>query len=89
MKRIRSRCVTGEPEPAVDDTWLMHGVDDPGVALALELVHVLANSGEHVDWPGNLMQGRTTPDGVKLTAGQCVQIEDNGVAENLLQVIGN
>ena len=69
--------------------WLMLGVDDPGVALAHELVHVLANSGEHVDWPDNLMQGRTTPDGVKLTAGQCERIQTNGLAENLLELIGN
>ena len=65
--------------------WLMLGVDDPGVALAHELFHVIANSGEHVEGVANLMQGRTRPESQKLTPDQCRLALANGVANRLLQ----
>ena len=64
--------------------WLMLDVDDPGVALAHELYHVLANSGEHVEGVANLMQGRTRPDSTDLTADQCRAARDTGLANGLL-----
>ncbi len=65
--------------------WLMLGVDDPGVALAHELYHVIANSGEHVVGVANLMQGRTRPESQQLTPAQCRLARANGVANRLLQ----
>ena len=65
--------------------WLMLGVDDPGVALAHELFHVIANSGEHVEGVANLMQGRTRPESQQLTPAQCQLAQANGVANRLLQ----
>jgi len=65
--------------------WLMLGVDDPGVALAHELYHVIANSGEHVEGVANLMQGRTRPESEQLTPAQCQLARANGVANRLLQ----
>ncbi|MBT8437972.1 MAG: S8/S53 family peptidase, partial [Gammaproteobacteria bacterium] len=64
--------------------WLMLGVDDPGVALAHELYHVIANSGEHVVGVANLMQGRTRPESHRLTPDQCRLAQANGVANRLL-----
>jgi len=65
--------------------WLMLGVDDAGVALAHELYHVIANSGEHVEGVANLMQGRTRPDSVELTPAQCALAQTRGVANGVLQ----
>jgi hypothetical protein len=65
--------------------WLMLGVDDPGVALAHELYHVIANSGEHVEGVANLMQGRTRPESTELTPEQCQLARVNGIANLLLQ----
>ena len=65
--------------------WLMPDVDDPGIALAHELFHVLANSGEHVEGSANLMQGRTRPDSTELTAEQCRLAQLNGITNGLLR----
>ena len=65
--------------------WLMLGVDDAGVALAHELYHVIANSGEHVEGVANLMQGRTRPDSQELTPAQCSLAQVNGVTNGVLQ----
>jgi len=67
-----------------NSVWLMPDVDDPGIALAHELFHVLANSGEHVEGSANLMQGRTRPDSTKLTAEQCRLAQLNGITNGLL-----
>lgn len=64
--------------------WLTETVRDPGVALAHELAHVLMDSGEHVDLPGNLMRDRTAPDHVGLTEGQCARLTATGEALGLL-----
>ncbi len=65
--------------------WLMLGVDDAGVALAHELYHVIANIGDHVEGVANLMQGRTRPESVELTPGQCRLAQVNGLEDRLLQ----
>ncbi|UCH39798.1 MAG: S8/S53 family peptidase [Gammaproteobacteria bacterium] len=67
-----------------NSVWLMRDVDDPGIALAHELYHVLANSGEHVTDPTNLMLANTRPDGTRLTPQQCERALKNGVANGLL-----
>ena len=67
-----------------NSVWLMPDVDDPGIALAHELYHVIANSGAHVDGAANLMQGRTRPDSTELTTEQCHLAQVNGHANQLL-----
>lgn len=54
-----------------NSVWLMNGIQDPGIALAHELFHVLSNSGEHVQIGNNLMQTRTSPGNVALEQTQC------------------
>ncbi|HKJ51745.1 MAG TPA: S8/S53 family peptidase [Gammaproteobacteria bacterium] len=67
-----------------NSVWLMLDVDDAGIALAHELYHVLANSGEHIAGTANLMQARTHPESSKLTPQQCQLARDNGIANHLL-----
>lgn len=67
-----------------NSVWLVLDVDDPGVALAHELFHVLANDGSHSLASGNLMQGRTRPDGSNLSVEQCFQAVQTGLQNGLL-----
>ncbi len=67
-----------------NSVWLMLDVDDPGIALAHELFHVLANSGAHVEGEANLMQGNTRPDSTALTAEQCRELQIVGTENGLL-----
>jgi hypothetical protein len=62
---------TGMRPWLANSVWMMLDVDDAGIALAHELYHVLANSGDHVEGDANLMQGRTRPDSTMLTPRQC------------------
>jgi len=64
--------------------WLMPDIEDEGIALAHELFHVVANSGEHIEDPGNLMRSRTRPQSTELIPRQCQQIQANGTANKLL-----
>ena len=68
-----------------NSVWLMLDVDDAGIALAHELYHVIANSGAHVEGVPNLMQPRTRPESLDLTAQQCRLARDNGLTNQLLQ----
>jgi len=68
-----------------DTIWLTYGISDPQVGLAHELFHVLGNSGEHVDEPGNLMQTRTDPAATALNETQCERARNSGLANNLLK----
>lgn len=71
--------------PALRDTvWFTEDTRDPGLALAHELVHVLMNSGEHVETPGNLMRADTAPANTELTARQCRDIVERGTENGLL-----
>jgi hypothetical protein len=65
--------------------WLMRDIEDAGIALAHELYHVIANSGAHVEGIPNLMQPRTRPESLELTAEQCALAQVNGVDNRLLQ----
>lgn len=71
------------PELA-DTVWLTAGVRDAGIALAHELVHVLADSGEHSALPGNLMQADTAPGHTALTGAQCARLIETGTLRGLL-----
>jgi hypothetical protein len=68
-----------------NSVWLMLDIEDAGIALAHELYHVIANSGAHIEGVANLMQPRTRPESLALTAEQCRLAQVNGVANRLLQ----
>ena len=74
------------PELA-DSVWVTRATRDVGVALAHELVHVLSDSGQHVDLPGNLMREQTAPENTQLTGAQCAQLREVGAKNGLLQVM--
>lgn len=71
------------PELA-DTVWVAYGARDLPLALAHELVHVLSDSGEHSDEPGNLMREETSPQNTRLTAAQCERLRQRGEANGLL-----
>ncbi len=71
------------PELA-DTVWVAAGTRDLPVALAHELAHVLADSGEHSDERGNLMGEETSPQATRLTAAQCERMVATGEAHGLL-----
>jgi hypothetical protein len=73
------------PELA-DSVWVTRATRDVGNALAHELVHVLTDSGEHVEWPGNLMRAETSQENTRLTGAQCTQMRDVGTKNGLLRV---
>ncbi|MFZ5557381.1 MAG: hypothetical protein ACOZDY_11780 [Pseudomonadota bacterium] len=68
--------------------WIIESARDPGVALAHELAHVLMDSGEHVDAPGNLMRDETDPGSTALTPGQCRRLTATGAELGLLAPAG-
>jgi len=68
-----------------DSVWLSAIIKDEGIALAHELFHVLANSGAHVDEPGNLMQAMTQGDNTRLSASQCKQARENALLHGLFK----
>lgn len=65
--------------------WIVAGARDLPVVLAHELVHVLTDSGEHSDAPGNLMRDETAPGAVALTAAQCRRAREAGERNGLLE----
>ncbi len=71
------------PELA-NTVWVAYGARDLAHALAHELVHVLSNSGEHGDEPGNLMRPETSPRNTRLSEAQCARMHSRGEAHGLL-----
>jgi hypothetical protein len=72
--------------PEIADTvWMTAGSHDPGIALAHELSHVLMDSGEHSEEPGNLMRDETSAGSTRLSAAQCARLRDTGTANGLLK----
>ena len=67
-----------------DTVWVTRGTRDLGIVLAHELAHVLMDSGEHSQAPGNLMREDTTPGNTQLSADQCARLRDTGSANGLL-----
>jgi len=68
----------------MDTVWITAATRDLPVVLAHELVHVLADSGEHSDAPQNLMRDETTPGNTRLTPAQCARIVSVGTANGLV-----
>ena len=74
----------GRPE-LTNTVWVAHGARDLPYALAHELVHVLSDSGEHTDEPGNLMRAETAPGNTRLSPAQCERMRSRGEANGLLE----
>ena len=72
------------PELA-DTVWITNTARDPGIALAHELAHVLMDSGEHSEEPGNLMRDETTPQNTALARAQCARLRDTATGNGLLK----
>jgi hypothetical protein len=64
--------------------WLAYGARDLPLALAHELVHVLSDSGEHSEEPGNLMRTETSPQNTHLSDAQCERLRARGETNGLL-----
>lgn len=71
------------PELA-DTVWVTRGTRDLGIVLAHELAHVLMDSGEHSDEPGNLMREDTAPGNSRLSDRQCARLRGRASANGLL-----
>jgi len=67
-----------------DTVWVVRGARDLDVVLAHELAHVLMDSGEHSEQPGNLMRDETAPQNTRLTDAQCVRLRERASANGLL-----
>ena len=76
---------SGSASWLVNPVWMISDARDVGVALAHELYHVLAGSGEHSEDETNLMYTETSPIGVLLWQEQCMRLTDWGSALGLLQ----
>ncbi len=71
--------------PELTDTvWITRAAADLGIVLTHELAHVLMDSGEHVDEPGNLMSDETAPGNTQLSEAQCTRLREAGTANGLL-----
>jgi len=76
---------TGNRPWLTNSVWLMPDIEDAGIALAHELFHVIANSGEHIEGSENLMQSRTHAESLKLSPEQCERARVTGVGNRLLK----
>ncbi len=65
------RANTGNRPWMRDSVWVSSVTPDTGIAVAHELFHVLTNSGQHSRQGKNLMQARTSPKNIELSAEQC------------------
>jgi hypothetical protein len=70
-----------------DTVWVTRGARDLEIVLAHELTHVLMDSGEHSDEPGNLMREDTAPRNTRLSGAQCARLRDAATANGLLQPV--
>ncbi len=68
-----------------DTVWITRGTRDLGIALTHELAHVLMDSGEHSEEPGNLMREDTAPENARLSANQCARLRETATANGLLR----
>ncbi len=76
--------------PKLKDTiWITGWTPHPGIALAHELVHVLADSGLHKTQSDNLMNLETSETTRQLTQAQCGQVRNIGLGNRLLRRAGN
>ena len=65
--------------------WITAYIRDLPLALAHELAHVLMDSGEHSQEPGNLMREDTSLASATITSAQCERMTRQGTANGWLQ----
>lgn len=70
-----------------DTVWVMRGARDLEIVLAHELAHVLMDSGEHSQAPGNLMREDTAPGNNRLSGAQCARLRETATANELLRPV--
>ena len=68
-----------------DSVWVTRGTRDLGIALTHELMHLLMDSGAHIETEGNLMRAETAPENTLLDPDQCAQGMRNGKRNGLVQ----
>ena len=74
-----------QTRPELSNTiWFAHGARDLPLAIAHELVHVLSDSGDHSDAPGNLMRPATGAANTRLTDAQCNRLRSTAEANGLI-----
>jgi len=64
----------------VNTVWMTEAIEHPGIALAHELYHVLADSGAHSDEPANLMYPQTSRNNTQLDEAQCMRMRQVAAA---------
>jgi hypothetical protein len=69
----------------MNTVWIAYGARDLPLALAHELVHLLSDSGDHSNEPGNLMQPESSPENTRLSDAQCQRLRTRGEANGLLK----
>ncbi len=79
------RSNSGTMPELANTVWITAAIRDPGIALAHELAHVLMDSGEHSDEPGNLMRGDTSAQNTALTPAQCARLREAAGGNGLLK----
>jgi hypothetical protein len=67
--------------------WITAYIRDLPIALAHELAHVLMESGEHSQEPGNLMREDTSLASQAITPAQCARMTEQGTANGWLQPV--
>jgi len=70
-----------------DTVWITAATRDLPIVIAHELVHVLADSGEHSAEEANLMRDETAPANVRLTDAQCRAIVSRASENGLLRPV--
>lgn len=76
---------SGTAPELANTVWITAAIRDPGIALAHELAHVLMDSGDHSDEPGNLMRDQTSAGNTALTPAQCARMREAAVRHRLLK----
>jgi hypothetical protein len=69
----------------MNTVWIAYGARDLPLAIAHELVHLLSDSGDHSNEPGNLMQPESSPENTRLSDTQCQRLRARGEANGLLK----
>ncbi|HTO48929.1 MAG TPA: hypothetical protein VML91_14920 [Burkholderiales bacterium] len=80
------RNTASRPELA-GTVWITAYIRDLPIALAHELAHVLMDSGEHSQEPGNLMREDTSLAGAAITRAQCERMTQQGTEHGWLQTV--
>lgn len=79
-----SRLNTGGRQWLADSVWLLKDTQEPGIALAQELFHVLANSSGHTYLSNNLMLPKPSSENTALLPAQCEAVIETGKKHSLL-----